>query len=333
MIRRGNQQKKKETAPNPVEEALAQYMHKVSQAYGLPEEYVANKFNLEKFNEYQKKYQSEAIQKFGEGYKPEKDPNYLNEMIRYITSGEAFSDELKKAGDLEESLTTNYYDERTRMQKLKDFFLRRDSRTPKYKQFSDTPLYHLSQVFASDPNYGNIMPEIMEAVKTGVIANYKGNMVTMGYAEGKLPRDLAEAGKEASLKIVKGANENLKKGLVNLVLDLRQTAAKIAASVFGVLGILVLMMQMQFTGAVVGTNLSTSWGYYYGLGLILISLVIFVLLNKNIINKSKHKKKKIKHKPIKTKKSKVKKAKSKTIPKRKNKKPTPRKTKKIKRRK
>jgi len=313
MTKEGNQ-KKKETDSNPVQEALAVYIQKIARAYGLPEDYVANKFNLKKFNEYQQKYHLEAVKKFGEGYKVETDPNYLHEMIKYVTSDDAFSDELKKAGDLEEALTKRYYGERTFKQKLRDFLLGKDKNEPKYKQFSDTPLYNVAQVFASDPNYKNILPKgVIEAVEVGVKADYQGKAVIMGYTEGMLSKDQAIAGKNASLRIVDNANKKLKTGLESVVKDLYKTASSMAAGIFGVLGIVVLMMQMQFTGAIVGTDLSTHWGYYYGLGLILISLVMFTLLRKNLINEPKHEIKRIKHKPAKIKKSKIKKVKPKVM--------------------
>lgn len=332
MARMGNENKKKET--NPLQEAFDKSVEKISYEYGLPKAYVENQIDKEKLGEYINKYASTAAQTFGKDYKLETDPNFIPEIKKYLLSGEAFSEQLKKAGSLEESLTKTSYDHRSFAQKFKDWFIGKRVEEQDYKKAEFDPINNLAGLFESDPNYQRLMPSVAQGLSLGAQAKYGNQIVKVAYANNLIDEEKARKGIEDSYKIMKKSKELVGKGIENYLTNL----SKIAAGIFGVLGVLVLMMQMQFTGAVVGTNLNNSWGIYYGLGLILISLVMFVLLKNNLINEplEKSKKRKVKNSKSKLKKSKVKSVKSKSTNKtkqHKNKKPTSRKIKKIKRRK
>ncbi len=309
MARRGNENKKKET--NPLQEAFDKSVEKISYEYGLPKAYVENQIDKEKLGEYINKYASNAAQTFGKDYKLETDPNFIPEIKKYLLSGEAFSEQLKKAGSLEESLTRNNYDNRSFAQKFKDWFSGKRNEETGYNQAEADPINNLSELFGSDANYQKLMPGVAQGLSLGAQAKYGNQVVKVAYANNLIDEGKARKGIEDSHKVMKKSKELIGKGIEDYLTDL----SKIAAGIFGFFGVIVLMMQMRFTGAVVGTNLNNSWGLYYGLGLILISLVMFVLLKKDLINEplEKSKKKKIKTSKVKTKKSKVKTVRQKSI--------------------
>jgi len=309
MSKRGNEKKKEKL--NPIDQAIAEYLEKLPSEYGLPASYIQNQINPEKIQDFMNKYLEKASRIVGEGYKPEADQNLIPELKKYLASGEALSEQLKKAGSLETALMQNNPDNRSFGQRFRDWFFGKKPEK-QYDSSSVTPIEDLARLFESDKNYQALMPEVYSGVKLGAQAKYATNILKVAYGNKLISEEKARQGMRDSYKIMEKSKAQIGKGIESLLSNLSQ----VAAGIFGVLGILVLMMQLEFTGAVVGSDLSTSWGAYYGLGLILIALVMFVLLRKDLINEPKSQSKPVRKKIKKIKKSKVKPLKSKTLPKR-----------------
>lgn len=308
MANRGSD--KPRAKPNPIQEAFEKSVSKVAYKYGLPKAYVENQLITEKVEEYIQNYISKATQSRGKDYKLEQDPKFIPELTKYITSGEAFSEQLKKAGSLETTLTQNNPESKSFAQRFKEWFVGKKPEQ-KYDSSSVAPIDNLAQLFSSDRNYQVLMPEVYSGVQLGAQAKYATNILKVAYGNNLISKEKAQQGMRDSYKIMEKSKEKIGKGIESMLSNLSQ----IAAGVFGILGILILIMQMQFTGAVVGNDLSISWGAYYGLGLILISLVMFVILKKDLINEPLDKLKKFKPKVKKLKKTKVKLVKQKSLPK------------------
>jgi len=189
---------------------------------------------------------------------------YLYEEItNYVASGGAF-DEAGKEVILKSGL-----EEKARSGFFKGFFARRKLAGEKYLDNIVTSFQDLYSLLKSG-EYAQRMPEVAEAVTTVYDMGFLDPAVDVLKHYG-----LIDERKYNTLK--KSIREKTKEGTEGVVSGIEKYATyqKVAASIFGILGVLILIVSgAGITGNVIG-NLSNSTTGIVGGFLILVSLILF----------------------------------------------------------
>jgi hypothetical protein len=242
-------------------------LNELSEKTGLPVEYYSLNIDRKKLGEKFKELQEKSQENSRKGYDLKKNKKLQEDFQNYISSGEILNDRAKRASELEKGSVE--IEPKTFYGKLGKFFGGKKFKEVDYNVHKHAKkLEGIASLVQSDPAYAKLAPDIAESLNHVSQLSYASNLLKVAHAEGMI--DKKEYNTLVDKIYLKAEN-----AVKTVPLQIKDYVGKIAASIFALFGIFILLSQaMSMTGRVIGGVSTFNYGILVAEGLLLVSLVL-----------------------------------------------------------